>query len=60
MTCPRCQGLVVCLYDEPYCLNCGYRVSVADVREIILDVHTRNGTTYTTRRFAKRRNDATV
>ena len=23
--CPRCAGLVVNLYDDPHCLNCGWR-----------------------------------
>ena len=23
--CPRCAGLVANLYDDPHCLNCGWR-----------------------------------
>ena len=23
--CPRCEGLVAELYDDPHCLNCGWR-----------------------------------
>ena len=23
--CPRCAGIVVNLYDDPHCLNCGWR-----------------------------------
>ena len=25
MICPRCAGLVAELYDDPHCLNCGWR-----------------------------------
>lgn len=25
MICPRCAGLVANLYDDPHCLNCGWR-----------------------------------
>lgn len=24
-SCPRCAGLVAELYDDPHCLNCGWR-----------------------------------
>ena len=24
-SCPRCAGLVANLYDDPHCLNCGWR-----------------------------------
>ena len=25
MTCPRCQGFVVEVHEETYCVNCGWR-----------------------------------
>lgn len=33
MTCPRCTGLVVENYGDPYCLNCGHRPPVDVGRE---------------------------
>lgn len=54
MTCPRCHGLVVDNYGEPYCLNCGHRT--VDVgREAVTEEVVRDGKRYVLTRFVKRK-----
>lgn len=53
MTCPRCNGLMVDNYGEPYCLNCGYR-QVVPVRETVVDEVVRGARVYRKRRFIKK------
>ena len=56
--CPRCAGLVAALYDDPHCLNCGWRrcepVALSEIEREAVEF-SRNGTPYVRTIFRKRR-----